>query len=101
MTAPPDTTPRDWHLDRRLQITHLVSTVVLGVSAILYVAEIRKDVEVLKAKEAAQHQRDYSQDRQADQARAETLARMERIDNKLDRLIEYSRGPQRNGGARP
>jgi hypothetical protein len=83
--------PKDWHLDRRLQITHILSTLSLGVGAVLYVGDIRKDVEILKVQTTAQAGRDASQDKTADQVRAETQSRFDRIDAKLDRLIDYTR----------
>lgn len=81
----------DWHLDRRLQITHILSTLSLGVGAVLYVGDIRKDVEVLKAKEVAQAARDQRQDSDVAARQQDLQARLDRIDEKLDRLIE-SRG---------
>lgn len=85
--------PKDWHLDRRLQITHILSTLSLGVGAVLYVGDIRKDVEINKVQIAAQAARDNNQDKNLDQSRAESAARFERIDGKLDRLIEYTNRP--------
>lgn len=81
----------NWHLDRRLQITHILSTLSLGVGAVLYVGDIRKDVEVLKAKEVAQAARDQRQDSDVAARQQDLQARLDRIDEKLDRLIE-SRG---------
>ncbi len=78
----------DWHLDRRLQITHILSTLSLGVGAVLYVGDIRKDVEVLKAKEVAQAARDQRQDLDIASRQQDLQSRLERIDEKLDRLIE-------------
>lgn len=93
MSTPPE--PKDWHLDRRLQITHILTTAGLGISAVMYVGDIRKDVEILKVQTTAQTSRDASQDRANEQARSENQARFDRIDSKLDRLIEYNR---QNGG---
>lgn len=81
----------DWHLDHRLQITHILSTLSLGVGAVLYVGDIRKDVEVLKAKEVAQAARDQRQDSDVAARQQDLQARLDRIDEKLDRIIE-SRG---------
>lgn len=91
--------PKDWHLDRRLQITHILSTLSLGIGAVMYVGDIRKDVEILKVQTSAQSSRDAGQDKANEQVRAETQARFDRIDSKLDRLIEYSR-VNSNGRAR-
>ena len=78
----------DWRLDRRLQITHVLSTLSLGVGAVLYVGDIRKDVEVLKEKEVAQAARDQRQDLDVASRQQDLQSRLGRIDEKLDRLIE-------------
>lgn len=82
---------RDWHLDRRLQITHILSTLSLGIAAVLYVGDIRKDVEVLKMQVAAQVERDKRQDEQATANDRMVIDRLDKLDAKLDRLIESGR----------
>ncbi|MFM8899162.1 MAG: hypothetical protein ACKOF9_04330 [Burkholderiales bacterium] len=67
----------DWHLDRRLQITHILSTVAMVVGATLYLGDIRKDVEVLKVQQLAQNEQ-----------KRDIQAKLEKLDAKLDRLIE-------------
>jgi hypothetical protein len=84
-------TSRDWHLDRRLQITHILSTLAMGVGAILYVGDIRKDVEVLKAQQSAQELKDIAQDRALELGRQESQKRFDRIEDKLDRVLDYVR----------
>ena len=83
-----DTLGKDWHLDRRLQITHILSTLAMGVGAILYVGDIRKDVEVLKSQRVEQVLQDQRQDAALLEAKRETLFQLDKIDQKLDRLIE-------------
>jgi len=79
---------KDWHLDRRLQITHILSTLSMGIGAILYVGDIRKDVEVLKSQRVEQVLQDQRQDTALLEAKRETLFQLDKIDQKLDRLIE-------------
>lgn len=83
-----DTAGKDWHLDRRLQITHILSTLAMGVGAILYVGDIRKDVEVLKSQRVEQAIQDQRQDATVLEVKRETLNQLDKIDQKLDRLIE-------------
>jgi hypothetical protein len=83
-----ENTGRDWHLDRRLQITHILSTMALGVGAVLYVGDIRKDVEVLKVQQTAQVARDQAQDDDRSEQKRDIQTQLEKIDSKLDRLIE-------------
>lgn len=79
---------QDWHLDRRLQITHILSTVAMVVGATLYLGDIRKDVEVLKVQQSAQVIRDQAQDQERNEQKRDIQAQLEKIDAKLDRLIE-------------
>lgn len=83
-----DAQPADWHLDRRLQITHILSTLSLGIGAVLYVGDIRKDVEVLKAQAVTQMARDSRQDADVADRQRELSRKLETIELKLDRLIE-------------
>lgn len=85
----------DWHLDRRLQITHILSTMAMVVGATLYLGDIRKDVELLKAEKVTQAQRDAKQDAEQGDAKRDTNERLHRIDDKLDKLIEYMRPMRR------
>ncbi|XVJ69954.1 MAG: hypothetical protein HEQ39_10055 [Rhizobacter sp.] len=79
---------QDWHLDRRIQITHILGTWVAVASAVLYVGEIRKDVEVVKMQIATQAVRDNKQDIDQAELKRDLQAQLEKIDAKLDRLIE-------------
>jgi 3-deoxy-D-manno-octulosonate 8-phosphate phosphatase KdsC-like HAD superfamily phosphatase len=77
--------PREgWHLKKEIQVTHLISTAVIAVSAILYVGDIKRDVEVLKA-------RSDERDKASDEAFRQLREDVKTINAKLDRLIE-SRG---------
>jgi hypothetical protein len=87
----PNQPQHDWHLDRRLQITHILSTAAMIVGATMYLGDIRKDVELLKAEQASQSQRDARQDRAHETGQQATKERLDRIDDKLDRLIEFMR----------
>ena len=52
------------------------------------VADIKKDVEILKSRVTAQQDRDDRQDKSMSDAVQQFVSRLERIDSKLDRLIE-------------
>jgi hypothetical protein len=79
---------RDWRLDRRLQFIHIVTTLGAVVAMTLYVAAIRTDVTVLQSQQAAQRVRDDTQDEVSREKALEIKRQLERIDHKLDRLIE-------------
>lgn len=69
-----------WHLKREIQITHVISTIVLVGTVFAYVNKIDQRLTVVEVQLVAQ--------RQAMEVRREQL---ERIDAKLDRLIERSK----------
>lgn len=79
---------KDWHLDRRLQITHILSTMALGIGAVMYVGDIKRDVEVLKAQQSAQRERDAKQDQDVTEKLRSVGGQLDRVEVKLDRLIE-------------
>jgi hypothetical protein len=58
------------------------------VGATLYLGDIRKDVEVLKVQQTAQVIRDQAQDQERSEQKRDIQAQLEKIDAKLDRLIE-------------
>jgi len=82
------TTQESWHVDRRLQITHILGSLTMGLGAVMYVGDIRKDVEVLKAQRIEQVLQDQRQDAAALEAKREVSAQLQRIDQKLERLVD-------------
>jgi hypothetical protein len=58
------------------------------VGAALYLADIRKDVEVLKAQQVVQTVRDQKQDADQLEIKRDLQEQYKAIDAKLDRLIE-------------
>ena len=96
MSTETEESARDWHLDRRLQISHIIGTWIAVASAVLYVGDIRKDVEIIKAEKVVQVARDLRQDQDATETKIEAKARYDRIEDKLDKLIEYLRPVQRS-----
>lgn len=83
--------PSGWHLKKEIQVTHLISTVVLGVSALVYVGDMKKDIEILKDQRTAQRDRDAQQDRITAEAIGLLREQLKAMDAKLDRLIEARR----------
>ena len=83
--------PTGWHLKKEIQVGHLISSVVMFVGAMLYVGDIKKDVEVLKAGAAAQAKTDERQDGATKEAVHLLREQLRAMDGKLDRLIESGR----------
>ena len=84
-------TETKWHLDKKVPISIILVLAMQFIGGLWVVADIKKDVEVLKAGLVTQHERDDRQDRQDRQgSEALTLVRNDILDvgRKLDRLIE-------------
>jgi len=84
-----------WHTDRRIQIGHIVSTIglmltmaVTLVQVTTYIGKVDARVQVLEAQVSTQHERDERQDKTTNEALALLRAQLERIDAKLDRILE-------------
>ena len=71
MSAP---TKESWHLDKKVPLSLIFAMLIQAAMVIWAVADIKKDVEILKSRVTAQQDRDDRQDKS--------------IDSKLDRLIE-------------
>lgn len=80
-----------WHLKREIQIGHIITTLTVAVSVIVYVGKIEQRVAILEAQEATQRERDERQDKIASESLSMLRAQLDRIDSKLDRLMERKR----------
>lgn len=40
---------RGWHMDKRLSVGHIITTIVVGASALLYITSVEKRVSLLEA----------------------------------------------------
>ena len=77
-----------WHLDRRIPIGIIVTLLVCGISGLWFIADIKKDVEVLKAQRLHSELRIEKVTSDAKEVDARINARLDTIEAKLDRLIE-------------
>lgn len=66
-----------WHLKKEIQLGHLITTFTVAISAVVYINKIEQRVAVMEMQIAAQ--RDSA---------AILRGQLERINDKLDRLIE-------------
>lgn len=99
-----------WHLDKKVPISIILTLLIYGISGLWFVADIKRDVEVLKAQQILQHareaeamaqqrDRDERQDRSVSEALAQVRDAVREGNAKLDRLIERM-GNHTAGGAR-
>ena len=85
MTAP---TKESWHLDKKVPLSLIFAMLIQAAMVIWAVADIKKDVEILKSRVATQADRDERQDKTLGEVVARLQTQLERMDGKLDRLIE-------------
>ena len=70
-----------WHLDKRLNIGHLISTILLATAAFAYISKFDNRLTVLETSYA-------SADRYQQQFNQQVTRELQNISAKLDRLIE-------------
>jgi len=70
-----------WHVSKAISLSHIATTGVLILSAIVYITGIEKDVAVLQAQQA------HIQE-QVVQMQNDNKEMFNRIDEKLDKMIE-------------
>lgn len=66
-----------WHLKKEIQLGHLITTATVAVAAIMYINKIDQRVTVVEVQVAAQRE-----------SSVVLRAQLEKINDKLDRLIE-------------
>jgi hypothetical protein len=72
--------PERWHLKKEIQVTHIVSTLMLVGVVFAYVSKIDQRLTIVETQLTAQRDASVIQ-----------RAQLERMDAKLDRLIERSK----------
>ena len=80
--------PRGWHIKKEVQITQLLTIVTVAVASFWYIARLEQRIAIIEVAMVAQRDRDAIQDRAMADASTQLRGALERIDSKLDRLIE-------------
>lgn len=83
--------PERWHIKREFQLSHLITTVVMAVSVILYLGKMEQRIALIEQAVAQQHERDERQDRVTSEGLKSIDARLGKMDDKLDRALERQR----------
>jgi predicted Holliday junction resolvase-like endonuclease len=78
----------NWHLDKKVPLSLIFAMLVQAAMVVWAVADIKKDVEILKTQVSTQHDRDERQDKAATETYQRLSNQLEKIDLKLDRLVE-------------
>jgi hypothetical protein len=77
-----------WHLDKKVPISLIFAILVQAAMVIWSIADIKKDVELLKQDVTTLHTRDTAIEVQTREYIRTLTDQIARIDGKLDRLIE-------------
>ena len=80
--------PEGWHLDRKVPIGLILVMLMQAAAGIWAIAGIKSDVEILKAAQTAQHERDERQDKESVSSLSLVRSDVQEIGHKIDRLIE-------------
>lgn len=80
MDEPVERRAERWHLKKEIQLTHVISTLLLVGSVFVYVSKVEQRLTVVETQLLAQRDASIIQ-----------RAQLERMDAKLDRLIERSK----------
>lgn len=88
MTQEPTPAPTHWHLKKEIQVGHVVTTLIFAMTGLIYVTKMDQRIAVIESQVAAQKERDMMQDKQHSEALSLIREQMNRMDGKLDRLVE-------------
>lgn len=91
----PNDEPSDnhWHLDKKVPLSLIFAMLLQAGMVIWAIADIKKDVEVLKDRTAAQADRDNRQDRAAYEAVALVREDLREVKALLNKLVEQQTRP--------
>jgi len=85
--------PREdgWHLDKKVPLSLIAAMVAQVVVVTMFFADIKRDVELLKADVSVLHQKDTETTRELRDALQHIRVQYDKLNDKLDRLIEGRR----------
>lgn len=77
-----------WHLKREIQLGHIITTLTVAAAAFGYIGKQEQRIALIEQRLEQQRERDERQDRSAGEDKKLFVERLDRMDAKLDRLIE-------------
>lgn len=89
----PTSTTDGWHLDKKVPLSLIFAMMVQAGMVVLAIAEIKKDVEVLKIEVSSLHKNDDKQTEELRQSMRSIQESFARLDAKMDRVIERRERP--------
>lgn len=85
--------PEPWHIKREIQIGHLITTMSVAFSVIWYAGKLEQRIALVEQSTVMQSKRDDAQDANTTNSISQLRQQLDRIDSKLDRLIEAKGSP--------
>lgn len=80
--------PEKWHLDKRVPVSIIVVLLMQGAGGLWVIADMRKDIDVLKVQMIDSRDREKTRDAQLESTVRQLRGDMLEVSRKLDRLIE-------------
>jgi len=77
-----------WHFKKEVQVTHILATLSVSVSVIWYAGKLEQRLALVEQAIVIQKERDATQDATSNEAIDQIRRQLDRMDSKLDRLIE-------------
>lgn len=77
-----------WHLKKELQLGHIITTCTVLFSVIWYAGKLDQRIALVEQAVAAQRERDDRQDKQSVDSTTMLRVQLDKIEAKLDRVIE-------------
>lgn len=84
-----------WHMDRSISITHIVTTVTISASVMIWAMKMDTRVSVLEMQAIHQTETDHRQDKDVQDRMQLVRDDLRDINHKLDRLVEGKSGAAR------
>lgn len=83
--------PVGWHLKKEVNLTIIISVIGIAISVVTGYADLKRDIELIKADAVVLHQHDNQQVTDNERSLSLIRAQYERLEAKLDRLIERAK----------
>ena len=80
-----------WHLEKSVSVSHIISTVMIVISALIFAIKMDSRVTMLEQAIMTQHSTDDKQDSERLRVATELKTNLKDINDKLDRLIERAK----------
>jgi Tfp pilus assembly protein PilO len=83
---PPE--PIGWHLKKEVNLTIIISVICIAITMVTGYSDLKRDIALIQADQLVLHQRDVQQASESAVSMGLIRAQYERLEGKLDRIIE-------------